>query len=210
MFHPQAVRIFESNCPMKIEHSIVYCALLLSACHTTPPPSAVIAAAELPAAPRVETCNCGVVSSDVDELLSYQHNVRQMPPSEQAKALANLNRQPVSARVQMQKAMLYASMGGSGDLVRAQGQLDQLLTSIKPDAERLKPLAMLLNATYADRRRQDENAERLTQQLRDEQRRTDQLNDKLEALKDIERTLQARPRVPLGTPPEPGNPPTPN
>jgi chromosome segregation ATPase len=103
--------------------------------------------------------------------------------------------------------MLYANMGGNGDLQRAQGQLDQVEASSKPDAERLKPLAGLLSAMLADRRRQDDNADRLTQQLHDEQRRAEQLNDKLEALKNIERTLQTRPYAPAGSLPEAGNPP---
>ena len=147
-----------------------------------------------PSGQHQEICRCG--DSDVDELLSYHHAVRQMNPAEISKTLAGLNRPNPTARVLVQKAMLLANLHGSGDLQRAQTLLEQVLSSTKADAERLKPLAGLLNSTYGEWRRLDDNADKLAQQVRDEQRRTEQLNDKLEALKNIERSLQTRPQAP--------------
>ncbi len=119
--------------------------------------------------------------------------------------MVHLNRQPASARVLIQKAMLFANMHGGGDLLHAQSLLEQVMASTKTDAERLKPLANLLNTNYGEWRRSDENADRLTQQLRDEQHQVEQLNNKLDALKNIENTMQARPRASEGAASAPGN-----
>jgi hypothetical protein len=58
-----------------------------------------------------------------------------------------------------------------------------------PDAQALQPFARLLLAQIADQRRADEQAERQAQQLREAQRRIEQLNDRLEAVRAIERSL---------------------
>ncbi|MBV8667028.1 MAG: hypothetical protein JO269_11150 [Burkholderiaceae bacterium] len=193
--------------PQLAAATLLACSVLgLSGCslfapaHKPPKPAAEETAPSEPV--TRESCLCS--DSDVDELLSYHHAVRQMNAAEINKTLAGLGRSNpgpnLSARQLVQKAMLTASLHGSGDLARAQVLLDQVLASNKPDAERLKPLASLLNASYAEWRRVDENADKLTQQLRDEQRRSEQLSDKLEALKNIERSLQARPALPATAP----------
>ena len=51
------------------------------------------------------------------------------------------------------------------------------------------PWARLLAGRAAEQRRLEEQFDRLAQQLRDSQRRIDQLSEKLEALKAIERSL---------------------
>jgi transcription elongation GreA/GreB family factor len=55
-------------------------------------------------------------------------------------------------------------------------------------------LAQLLVSNYAEMRRLNENADKANQQARDSQRRLDQLSEKLEALKNIERTLPGQPK----------------
>lgn len=57
--------------------------------------------------------------------------------------------------------------------------------------------ARLVAAHNADLRRQDETIDKLTQQLRESQRRNEQLGNKLEALKNIERALAPRPAAPV-------------
>ena len=59
--------------------------------------------------------------------------------------------------------------------------------------ELLAPLVQLLSSQYAELRRQEESIDKLNGQLRDAQRRIEQLNEKLEALKNIERSLSVRP-----------------
>ena len=68
-----------------------------------------------------------------------------------------------------------------------------LATATGKDAQLLAPLVQLLSSQYAELRRQDESIDKLNGQLRDAQRRIEQLNEKLEALKNIERSLSVRP-----------------
>ena len=68
-----------------------------------------------------------------------------------------------------------------------------MLKSSEPDAQVLKPFAQFLLASNAELRRLNEQADKLVQQNKDAQRRIDQLNETLEALKAIERSLPARP-----------------
>lgn len=166
--------------------------LLLSACASVapaPPAVALCPPAPLPAL---------VAEPAVNELLSYQAGLRQLPAAELGKALLELNRQDGSAFTTLRRAMLLAALRGPGDLGRAQALLDGVAQAPAPDERQLKPLAQFLSASYADARRQDEAADKLNQQLREGQRRHEQLNDKLEALKNIERTLSVRPAPAAG------------
>ena len=56
-------------------------------------------------------------------------------------------------------------------------------------------LTAAIAARVAEQRRLQDSVDKLTQQLRDSQRRGDQLSEKLEALKAIEQTLPAKPGV---------------
>jgi hypothetical protein len=72
---------------------------------------------------------------------------------------------------------------------RAQSLLQRVLADPASGAQGLQPLARLISAQIADQRRADEAAERQAQQLREAQRRIEQLNDRLEAVRAIERSL---------------------
>ncbi|MEC5160063.1 MULTISPECIES: hypothetical protein [unclassified Janthinobacterium] len=164
------------------------CALLLAACAVKPAPPAPVAACPPPpvaAAPAPDGA--------VNELLAFQAGLRALPQAELGRALVELNRQDASAKATVRRAMLLAALRGAGDLGRAQALLDGVAQAAAPDEQRLKPLAQFLAAGYADARRQDEAADKLNQQVREAQRRNEQLNEKLEALKNIERTMSVRP-----------------
>ncbi|MDC8757878.1 hypothetical protein [Janthinobacterium fluminis] len=166
---------------------LISCAgvLLLSACAARPLPR--------PAATCAPPAQVAPAAA-VNELLAYQAGLRLLTPAELGKALAEANAHDAhDARAALRRAMLLAAQRGAGDLGRAQALLDAVAQSAVPDEQVLKPLAQFLAAGYADARRQDEAADRLGQQLREGQRRNEQLNDKLEALKNIERTLSVRP-----------------
>jgi len=165
---------------MKFKFLPYLCFIWLCACSALPP------------MPNT-TASATSVHGDADELLAYHATLRQLAQPELAKALSDLNVQPKSARLALQKALVLGLMRGSGDLIHAQALLDGVLKSTGPEAERLKPLAQLLNANYAEWRRLDDTVDKLNQQIKDGQRRVDQLGEKLEALKKIERTLPARP-----------------
>ena len=157
--------------------------LLLSACASAPPVAAPCPPAPLarPAAPPL-----------TDELLAFQAGLRSLSSAELNQALLEQQAGGGAAAI-VRRAMLLAALRGPGDLGRAPALLEPLPQAGWPDSAALAPLARFLSAAYGDLRRADEAAEKLAQQWRDGQRRYEQLNDKLEALKNIERAMVPRP-----------------
>lgn len=143
----------------------------------TPPPAALLPPAE----------------SAVRDLLAFHDRVRQLPPQDLAAEMARLNDEPPGPRATLQLALLLGQTRSNGDLARALAVLEPLLRSTAPEAAPWQPLARLVAARYAEQRRVEEQVERQNQQARENQRKLDQLNEKLEALKAIERSLTTRP-----------------
>lgn len=162
------------------------CAALLSACATQPARQTPVL---VQTPPRVVV----VADPQLTDLLAYQASLRLMTPSELAKAQADLAKADHAPQNTIRRAMLQAAVRGTGDLARAQALLEPLLTATGKDAQLLAPLAQLLSSQYAELRRQEDSIDKLNTQLRDAQRRNDLLNEKLEALKNIERSLSVRP-----------------
>lgn len=162
------------------------CALLLGACAAKPTIQTPVL---VQTPPRVVV----VMAPQLTELLAYQGALRLMTPSELVKAQLDLAKADHAPSNTIRRAMLQASVRGPGDLARAQALLEPLATATGKDAQLLAPLVQLLSGQYAELRRQDESIDKLNGQLRDAQRRIEQLNEKLEALKNIERSLSVRP-----------------
>src|SRR5690606_3607446 len=143
----------------------------------------------------------------VQYLLAYQLTLSQMPPAEWPKEAARLGDGSASLEDTMKLALVLGHTHAGGDLQRAQSLLDKVLASTAPEAQAWHGMARLLSTLFAEQRRYEEQIERLQQQLRDtqrdNQRKLDQLNEKLEALKSIERSLNSR--IPA-LPPSPGVP----
>ena len=163
-------------------------ALALSACTLGPtrpaPASAPPAPPPVAAAPEPEP-------DPLAPLLDYHQTLRHMTQGELLKELSSLYLQPKNAGVTVQIAMVLMLTHGSGDLSRAQTLLDNVANSADDDAQPLKPLAQLLSGDCSETRRYADHADRLAVQLREAQRRTDQLNDMVEGLKAIERAQPA-------------------
>lgn len=165
------------------------------------------ATAELPALPQVPPL-LGNGQSQVRSALAYHETIRGMSTAELARersALAGAGNAPLA---QMKQAMLLSHPQGNNNLQRAQSLLEAINASEKADAVALQPLARLLAEQLQERSRLENTAERLTQQLertgqqlKDAQKQGEQLQEKLDALTEIERTLPARPSTP--TPPLP-------
>lgn len=162
------------------------CALLLGACAAKPTIQTPVL---VQTPPRVVV----VMAPQLTELLAYQSALRLMTPSELVKAQLDLAKADHAPSNTIRRAMLQATVRGPGDLARAQALLEPLATATGKDAQLLAPLVQLLSSQYAELRRQDESIDKLNAQLRDAQRRNDLLNEKLEALKNIERSLSVRP-----------------
>lgn len=179
---------------MKTKILLILCCTLLAACAATPSPSPKPAPepAEKPI-PLIALRLAPDAPDQIDALLAYHQWLRELTLAELAKEQAALHAQQRTAQFALKKSMLLALNHNNDDLARAQALIDGVVKSPEPDALSVKPLARMLAAHYADLRRLDDQVDRVNQQARDSQRRTEQLNEKLEALKAIERTLPARP-----------------
>ncbi|MBM3116895.1 hypothetical protein [Jeongeupia naejangsanensis] len=165
--------------------------LLLAAC-VSPPESRPKPVASAPVAKAVASEVAVITAPDWRGLFEYAVSLRVRAPADLNREIARLAAEQGEA-AQVQRAMAYAQLRGSGDLTRAIGLLDAMQKSGTPQAEALRPLAQWLSAQYADLRRQDAEADKLNQQLKDAQRRANDLNDKLNALKAIEHGLPLKP-----------------
>lgn len=179
-------------------NKIACCAaiLLLSACAVGPDAGAPAAAADTPCAAPVADDVSSIDKSlsiiqalSINKLLAYQASVHQLGPSELGKSLRT-EAQP-GFEAALRRAMLLGARRSTGDLGRAQILLDGVLQSRAFDARYLKPLARVLAGHHADLRRQDGELGQLGDQVREARRRNGQLEEQLDALKNIERTLSA-------------------
>lgn len=129
-------------------------------------------------------------------LLAHAERVRRMAPAELAQEIARLSEIPEAQRHASDELQLALALGAtrqSADLVRAQGLLQRVLGNPREDVRAMQPLAALLAARYAEQRRVEDLLDKQAQQLKEQQRRIDQLNDRLEAVRAVERSLNARP-----------------
>ncbi|KAF1044678.1 MAG: hypothetical protein GAK35_01672 [Herbaspirillum frisingense] len=153
--------------------------LLLAACVAQPP--------------QAPTSSIKLIhaTSNIDELLAYAAQLRKMPAGELARELQRINTYPASPSNNVRRAMALSLTRDPIDLAKAEAQLWNVMGDNSVEAEKLKPLVQLLVGHYSDLRRVADSAEKSSVQLKDAQRKVDQLNDKLEALKNIERSLPA-------------------
>jgi hypothetical protein len=194
--------------------------LVLAACATTtrpaaapapavqpvpppPPPSPPVLPVEAePVAPATQPAFVFAQNTQgpVAAMLAYADRVRQLGPNELGAELGRLGDLVESPVVQMQTALVLAQTRVPADLARALGLLQRVASNPTPDAQPLAPLARALASRYTEQRRVEEDRDRQAQQVRESQRRIDQLNERIEALRAIERSF-ARPNS--ATPPVP-------
>ena len=208
---------FLARSQIRLRHGAIAVPLLLAACTAPPKPPPepspvrrprrrrrrrVMPVEAEPAAPATQPA-----------LASRSHRAarwpRCWPTPTSVRPLGRPNSRPRSARLgdpgdapltQMQLALALAQTRAPADLARALGLLQRVLANPAPEAQPLQPLARALAARYAEQRRVEDDRERQAQQLRDSQRRIEQLNDRLEALRAIERSF-ARPGSRAAAPP---------
>ena len=133
-------------------------------------------------------------------VLAYADRVRAMSAAELGQEVTRLNH-PVAPAEQLQLALLLSQLRQTTELIRAQELLTRLLANTDAEAQALHPLARLLAARYGEQRRLEDQLEKQNQQTREVQRRLDQTNERLEALKAIERSLTSRPHTPAASAP---------
>ena len=128
------------------------------------------------------------VQETVAPILAYADQIRPLQAAELMQEIARLTDLRAPAE-QIKLALALVQTRQPYDLVRAQDALQRVLVNANTEARLLHPLARTLAARFAEQRRVEDQMERQGAQLRDTQRRLEQTNDKLEALKEIERSL---------------------
>lgn len=130
--------------------------------------------------------------------LAFQRTLAGLDSLELARTRGQLAAQPGNADAQIRLALLLAqSKTGNGDLAKAQALLENLLKANDAAAQALHPLARLLAEHLAERQRLESQIERQGVQLKDSQRKVQELQEKIDRLAEIERSLPsaARPGV---------------
>jgi hypothetical protein len=125
----------------------------------------------------------------LETAIGYAERVRSLAPADLAQEVQRLGDTPYSPLRATQLALALGQSRTPANAARAQSLLQRVQADPTSEAAGLQPFARLLAAQFAEQRRVDEQAERQAQQLRDAQRRIDQLNDRLEAVRAIERSL---------------------
>lgn len=203
-----------SNLDTRPGKRLVFCAALtaslLAAGCTLPvqAPAQTAAVAPLPAVPAV-TVPSPAARNAVAILLEHADRLRGLQSAELAQEIARLG-EPAAPADQVRLAMALSQTRQLYDLVRAQELLQRVLANPTDEARSLHVLARLLSARYAEQRRLEDQLDRQNQQVRELQRRLGETQDKLDALKEIERSLTSRPpAAPASTPNSRTRPPGP-
>lgn len=137
-------------------------------------------------------------------LLREAYQFRLLSASQLAAETERLGLQAPTAENRLRWALALAQTLQIQDTQRALGLIQTVLESPDEPSVALRPLAHLLGHLLREQQRLDLQNERLSQQLRESQRRVEQLSDRIEAMRAIERSLN-RP-APLSVPPRPTPP----
>lgn len=130
--------------------------------------------------------------------LANHEQLRNLPPNELAQEIARLSALPTAPDTSIDLAMALLLTRNGGEQLRAIGLVEPLAKGTTPEGEAWQPIARLLLARLQELRRLEDLLDRRNQELRDSQREVKQLNEKLEALKAIERSLAPRPISSVG------------
>lgn len=127
--------------------------------------------------------------------LTYNHGLSKMTAAELGRERMVLNAVPQTPYTQVRMAMLLGHPRVQQDLGKALALLDSVLKSSDPAAVQFHPLARLLSDNYIERARLESQLDKQGQQMKDSQRKATELQEKLDSLADIERTLTPRSRT---------------
>lgn len=157
-----------------------------------PLPAAVAASA--PAAPLVERVEPATPADLVSRrLLAYHDQVRVLAPNDLASEIARLGALPPASGTSLELAIALMQTRNGGELNRAIGLVEPIARGGADELRPWQPIARWLVSRLLELRRLEDLLEKRSQELRDSQREVRQLNEKLEALKAIERSLAPRP-----------------
>ncbi|NJD25463.1 MAG: permease [Betaproteobacteria bacterium] len=126
--------------------------------------------------------------------LEYYQMLQRMTGAQLARERQMLAALPGTPLNNLRMAMLLGHPRAQQDLPKALALLDGVLKSSDPAAVALQPLARLLADACSERLRLDTQLDKQGQQLKESQRRVVELQEKIDSLAEIERSLPQRPR----------------
>jgi hypothetical protein len=138
--------------------------------------------------------------SSPEAALAYYQGLSRMTPAELARERAYLPAAPQTPGIQLRTAMLLGHPRAPQDLGKGMMLLDGLLKSTESAAQPFLPLARQLADNYQERMKLENQLEKQGQQLKESQRKNTELQEKLDSLANIEKSLMPRPAAirPLG------------
>jgi len=136
-------------------------------------------------------------------LLRYADRLRTLTPPELTLEIAALGDPGLQPARQLQLALALVHTNQPVDTARALGLAQRAANNTTPEAAPYKPFARLIAHRLLEQRKLEESVDRQAQQLREQQRRLDLLNERLEAMRAIERSLNNRPPAAAPRPPTP-------
>ena len=170
---------------------------------TTPTPAPV--ATESPSPNPAASTSAPSDAIPVLQVLAQTDRTLRMAPAELAKEIARLGEaEDASVETPLLLATALAQTRQPVDTARALGLVQRVMSNTTAAAQALHPLARLMESRLLQQRRLEDQLERQGQQLREAQRRNDQLNERLEAVRAIERSLTTRPAPAAPATPSPG------
>lgn len=134
----------------------------------------------------------GLAEAGPEAALNYYQGLSRLTPAELGRERNVVAGAPQTPFNQLRLAILLGQPRFSPDLGKGLGLLEALLKSTEPGAAPLHPLARIVADNYQERIRLDSQFEKQGQQLKDSQRKSAELQEKLDNLADIEKTLSPR------------------
>ncbi len=176
-----------------------------------PAPSPTVTPVQAPPAqpPVVLDSETRPVPDVITALLTYAERLRVLNPTDLAAEIVVLGDPGNVPLRQMQLGLALMHTHLPADTARSLGLMQRVVGHPGPESLQLKPLARLMAERLTEMRRLEDTVERQAQQLRESQRRIEQLNERLEAMRAIERSLNSRPSaapVPPASAPRPAAP----
>lgn len=139
----------------------------------------------------------GERASALDEALEYRQTLAGMSGNELVRERSELATRGSDPEAQMRLAfLLLQPRQGNVELARAIALLESILKSSRPGAQALQPLARLLADQLNERQRLEGAVDRQAQQLKESQKKVQELQEKIDRLAEIERSLPQRPALP--------------
>jgi hypothetical protein len=130
---------------------------------------------------------------NVTTLLKYADAFGKMSLEAQKREFVRISAQPRTESTRMQLALVSALPSSRyRDPERALALLEESLKAPDGRDEGLRALALLMKQLLTTQQKQEELSIQLTQKLKDEQKRSDTLQQKLEELMAVEKTLNER------------------